>query len=269
VLYTPRAISNSGGLKLNAFIYLLWRDLWVTVQDWRSFLAISLTQPIFYLFIFGRLLPSMGQTQGNYSAIILPGIIGMTTVLTAITAVIVPLAMEFGYTKEIEDRLLSPLPAWLVAVQKIVFAAIRGLVAAALMFPFAWLILGNVFNIDAQGLVLLIVVAVLGSLTAATVGLTFGTYVPLNKVNLLLPLVLPPLLFCGCIYYPWQFLSKMRWFQFVTCLTPLTYTSEGLRAALAPQVPHMSVAFVMAGHLFFLLLFGYIGIRGFIRRAVD
>ncbi len=254
---------------LNAFMYLLWRDLLVTIQDWRSFLALSLIQPIFYLFIFGKLLPSLGQTEGNYTAVILPGIIGMTLVLTAITAVIVPLAMEFGYTKEIEDRLLSPLPVWSVAVQKVMFAAVRGLAAGALIFPFGFLILGRSFDISTEHLGLLALVAILGSFTAATVGLTFGTYIPLNKVNVLLPLLLPPLLFCGCIYYPWQLLSKMRWFQVLSCLTPLTYTSEGLRASLAPQLPHMSIAFVMLGHVVFLFIFGYVGIRGFLRRAVD
>ena len=31
-----------------------------------------------------------------------------------------PLVVEFGWTKEIEDRLLAPVPTWVVAAEKIV-----------------------------------------------------------------------------------------------------------------------------------------------------
>ena len=105
-----------------AFLHLLWRDLWVTLRTWPTFLAMTLLQPIFLLFTFGRLLPMLGQANAGYGVVFLPGIISFTTVLTSMQAVSMPLVIEFGYTKEIEDRLLSPLPVWLVAVQKMVFA---------------------------------------------------------------------------------------------------------------------------------------------------
>ena len=112
---------------MTAFVNLLWRDLWVTLREWPAFLAQTFMQPLFFLFIFGKVLPKIGAAQGGYSTLLLPGIIGLTTMLTAMQAVSLPLTLEFGFTKEIEDRLLSPLPVWMVAIQKIVFAAIRGL----------------------------------------------------------------------------------------------------------------------------------------------
>ena len=36
-----------------------------------------------------------------------------------IQAVALPMVQEFGYTREIEDRVLAPLPVWLVAIQKV------------------------------------------------------------------------------------------------------------------------------------------------------
>ena len=163
--------------------------------------------------------------------------------LTAMQAVSLPLTLEFGFTKEIEDRLLSPLPVWMVAIQKIVFAAIRGLVAGAMIFPLGRLILGSAFTVSTGHLGLLALVALLGALGGAALGLTLGTFVQPSQIGLMFSLILTPLLFTGCVYYPWAGLKTLRWFQVVTCFSPLTYASEGFRAALVPQSPHMAVGF--------------------------
>jgi ABC-2 type transport system permease protein len=260
---------NRTRMMFNAFAQLLWRDLWVTYRDWKSFLATSLMQPVFFLFIFGRLLPSLGQAVTGYSVVILPGVIGLTTLLTSMTAIVIPLAVEFGYTKEIEDRLLSPLPIWGVAIAKLCYAAIRGIVAGAMVFPLGWLILGKGFIVSSDHLGFLLVVSVLGALSGAAVGLTLGTMVPPTKVGLVLPLVLPPLLFTGCVYYPWAQLHILRWYQIVTLFSPLTYSSEGFRAALAPNLPHLPTMFIILGQTGFLLIFGSLGVRGFKKKALE
>ena len=252
-----------------AFVYLLWRDLWVTLRNWPTFLAMTLLQPIFFLFIFGRVLPMLGQANAGYSTLFLPGIVGLTTLLTAMQAVSIPLTIEFGYTKEIEDRLLSPLPVWSVAIQKMVFAAIRGLAAGAMIFPLGWVILGSGFSVSTEHIPLLLVAAILGSSSGAALGLTMGTVVQPAQIGLMFSVILTPLLFTGCVYYPWALLNRIRWFQVVTCFSPLTYTSEGLRAALVPQMSHMPVPFIIAGQTVFLILFGYLGVRGFLRKAID
>jgi ABC-2 type transport system permease protein len=252
-----------------AFIYLLWRDLWVTLRDWKAFLAQTLLQPVFFLFVFGSVLPRLGQTTGAYSVLLLPGIIALTTLLTAMQSVALPLTIEFGYTKEIEDRLLSPLPVWMVALQKMVFAALRGLLTGALIVPLGRIILGSGFAISTDHLLLLPVIAVLAALAGAAVGLTMGTIIQPNQIGLMFSLILTPILFTGCVYYPWALLDRLRWFQIVTLFSPLTYASEGFRAALVPQAPHMPVPAIIAGQVVFLIFFSYLGIRGFLKRAID
>jgi len=81
--------------------------------------------------------------------------------------------------------------------------------------------------------------------------------------------VLTPMLFTGCIYYPWAMLERLRWFQVVTTLNPITYASEGFRAALVPDQPHMPVWLIIIGLLVYLVLFSYFGMRGFLRKAID
>jgi len=267
--HTPAATPNRTRMVATAFLNLLWRDIWVTLREWPAFLAQTFMQPLFFLFIFGKVLPKIGAAQGGYSVLLLPGIIGLTTMLTAMQAVSLPLTLEFGFTKEIEDRLLSPLPVWMVAMQKMVFAAVRGLVAGVMIFPLGRLILGGAFTVSTGHLGLLALVALLGALGGAAVGLTLGTFVQPSQIGLMFSLILTPLLFTGCVYYPWSGLGTLRWFQVVTCFSPLTYASEGFRAALVPQTPHMGVGYMLLGQVFFLVLFTILGVRGFLRKAID
>jgi ABC-2 type transport system permease protein len=266
---TQFATQGRTRMMATAFMHLLWRDVWVTLRTWPTFLAMTLLQPIFLLFTFGRLLPMLGQANTGYGVLFLPGIISFTTVLTAMQAVSMPLVIEFGYTKEIEDRLLSPLPVWMVAVQKMIFAAIRALVAAAMVVPLGRLILGNAFQISLERWWLLVIVAVLGALCGAALGLVMGTSVQPAQIGLIFTVVLTPMLFTGCIYFPWAMLGNVRWFQVITCINPITYASEGFRASLVPTMPHMSIWLIILGQLVFLLLFGYFGMRGFLRKAID
>ncbi|MEO6955770.1 MAG: ABC transporter permease, partial [Antricoccus sp.] len=111
-----------------AFIGLLQRDAWNTVRhDLGGFLAQALLQPLAFLFVFGRVLPQIGAAGPQYGAQLLPGIIALTLVLTALQNVALPLVIEFSFTKEIEDRLLAPLPPWAVGLEKVVFAASRAI----------------------------------------------------------------------------------------------------------------------------------------------
>ena len=55
----------ASGTRRRAFLAILGRDLWVTVRrEPGGFLAQALLQPIFFLFVFGRVLPEIGQAQG-------------------------------------------------------------------------------------------------------------------------------------------------------------------------------------------------------------
>jgi ABC-2 type transport system permease protein len=179
-----------------------------------------------------------------------------------------PLVVEFGWTKEIEDRLLAPVRTGLVAIEKVVFATLRALIATALMIPVGLLVLGSI-PWRWSSLPLFVAVLVLAALLGAGLGLVLGTLVPPTRINVVFSLVFTPLLFTGCSQYPWPSLARLRWFQVITAGNPMTYASEGLRAALVPGVPHMAPWIsltVLPAALGVLLA---IGIRGFYRRAID
>src|SRR5450755_2147369 len=267
--------ASSSGLRgtrtvqLRAFFALCGRDLWVTVRhEFGSFLAQALLQPIFLLFVFGRVLPEIGAARPGYGTQLLPGVMALTLVLTALQNTALPLVIEFSFTKEIEDRLLAPLPVSAVAVQKILIAAMRGVLAGLLILPLAALILPGGVHVSGPDWPALIGIFVFGSLAAGAMGLVLGTAVPPNRISVAFAVVLTPLIFTGCTFYPWISLHHLQWFQVVTLINPLTYVSEGLRAALT-TLPHLGGGWIALGLAVALVGFGMLGTRLFIRRAID
>ena len=59
--------------------------------------------------MFGKVLGSLGYTQHDYANLLFPGLLALTAVITAMQTLAFPLVAEFGWTKEIEDRLLAPV----------------------------------------------------------------------------------------------------------------------------------------------------------------
>jgi len=136
------------------------------------------------------------------------------------------------------------------------------------MFPIGIWILGSV-PVHASGLPLMVTVMVLGSLVGAAMGLTMGTLVPPTRIQVMFALILTPLLFTGASQYPWPSLDGLPWFQVITLFNPMTYVSEGLRAAMVPQVPHIRPWICIVAMLVSLVVFMAIGIKGFMRRALS
>jgi ABC-2 type transport system permease protein len=251
-----------------AFRAVLRRDLYVTWRELPVFLAQVILQPLFLLFVFGKVLGSLGYTRGGYANLLFPGLLALTAVITSMQTLAFPLVIEFGWTKEIEDRLLAPMATGLVAVEKIVFATLRALLATSIMIPVGILVLGSI-PWRWSGVPLLVAAALLAALLGSALGLVLGTLVPPNRINVVFSLVFTPLLFTGCSQYPWPSLARLRWFQVVTAGNPMTYASESLRAALVPSVPHIEpwiCLLVLPGAIVVLIA---IGTRGFYRRAID
>lgn len=250
-----------------AFRAILWRDIFVTGKEVGVFVAQVALQPFFMLFIFAKVLGAGGYVAADYGQLLLPGIVGLTAFLTALQTVSFPLIMEFSFTKEIEDRLLAPLPVGMVAIEKMVVAVLRGLVAAVIMFPVGAWVLGDA-PWNPAGLGLLVVAVLLGCWLGAAMGLSMGTLVPPNRISVMFAVILTPLMFTGAVQYPWSSLESLPWFQIVTLFNPLTYLAEAVRGAVVPEVPHIDPLISVAAMMLTALVFSWIGIRGFLRRAV-
>jgi ABC-2 type transport system permease protein len=251
-----------------AFFAVLARDIHVTRRELLGFLAQTLIQPFFFLFIFVKVLGGAGFVSDRYGQIALPGMMALCAYFGALQAVTFPLVVDFAMTREIDDRLLAPLPIRLVAVEKMVLGALRGLVASLCIVPIGLLLLGDV-SWPLDGLAPALLMTMLGALLGGTMGLTIGTLVPPRRINVMFAVIFVPLMFTGSAQFPWRSLDHVRAFQILCAVNPLTYVSEGIRASLVPSVPHLPYWLSVLVTVVAVAVFGWTGMRGFLHRALD
>jgi ABC-2 type transport system permease protein len=257
-----------------AFRALLRRDLRVLRKEWVAFLVGSLMQPLLLMFVFTYVLPKIGLAAGGrgraevFSTLLVAGVVALSMFMQGIQAVTIGLAIELGYTREIEDRVMAPLPVWAVAVEKILAGATHSLVAGAVVFPLAAVVPATAVDLDVD-LSVLIVVGVLAALLSAVVGLVVVTLVDPSRIQLAFGAIVLPITFLGAVYYPWAALGPIAWLKGLALANPLVYISEGLRAALTAGVPHMNLWLVLAAMTASIVALGAVGIRGFRRRVID
>lgn len=265
--------ANRNRLAIQAFFAILQRDIVVTGREFVPFLLQALMQPLFFLFIFGKVLPGIGLAADSFAALMLPGIVALTGMIAAMQGVTLPLVLDLGFAREIDDRLLSPLPVWWVVLEKVLFGAMRGAIASSVIFPLGWWILGSGFAVRSDRIPVLIGMVVLTAFVGSTIGLLMGTIIKPEQISLMFTLIFTPLLFTGCTYYPWGALGNIRWFQVITLFNPLTYAAEGLRYSMVPPIggrnfPTLNLYWILLALGLSVLLMFLAGTRTFYRRVV-
>ena len=256
-----------------SFRGLLMRDFRVLRREVIPFLIRTVMNPLMFVFVFTYLFPKMGQgfqSSGGagFGTVILPGLLAVGIFIQGIMATALPLSMEIGATREIHDRVMSPLPVTWVAIEKIVFSAMQSVLAALVIFPMAYFIPATPVQVHVSSWPTLIGILLLASLVSGTVGLAIGTVVRPEQIALMFGIIVVPVTFFGCVYYPWAAMAKVRWLQILVLINPLVYMSEGLRTALTPGLPHMPAWVSFVALLIGLVILGSVGIRGFMRRVL-
>jgi ABC-2 type transport system permease protein len=255
------------------------RDIWVLRRDIGQFLIRVVMQPLLFTFVFAYVFPKIGQGIGpthhaggpSFATILVPGLIAVAINFQGIQAVALPLVQEFSYSKEIEDRVLAPAPVWTVGLAKIFSGATQSMLAAGVVFPVVLLVhaKGQAPTVAVHDVPLFAFVLIFASLLGSSFGLLIGTTFEPRKVPLIFSVILLPLTFLGCIYYPWATLGPIPWLKWAVLINPIVYMSEGLRASLTPTLPHMPIwGFSLA------LVLGVVGmtllsLRTFQRRVID
>ncbi len=254
---------------LRVFGAILMRDVTVVRREIVSFLVRTTLQPILFCVVFGYLLPMMGIIPKGFTTMMVPGLIALSLTLSAVQSVSLPMITDFGFTKEIEDRLLAPIPIALVAVEKIVSGIIQGFIAAAFVLPCARLIIGPIPGLSFHNIPLLILITLLAGAAFSALGLLLGTGLPPQQIGLMFSIIIAPMMMFGCIYYPWRGLDAVPVLKYIVLINPLVYASEGMRAAVTPGVPHMPVLVIIVALIATTALFLWLGLRSFMKRAVS
>ena len=260
-----------------SFFGLVLRDLRVLMREVAPFLLRVGMQPLLFLFVFTFILPRMSSgnplAQGGagytFGEVILPGLMAVAIMFSGIAAVALPLSSEFGITREIDDRVMCPLPLWAVALEKVCFSAMQSIVAALLVIPMAYYIPAAPVRAQISNWPVLALVLVGSSLLAGSLGLLIGSVVNPKQIGLVFSILVVPITFLGCVYYPWSGLKNIVWLKYAVLFNPIVYISEGLRAVVTPQIEHMSWYGIAGAMVFFLVLLGRLALRGFLRRVLS
>ena len=256
-----------------AILGLMGRDLRVLRREAGAFFTRTVMQPLLFVFVFAYLFPRIGQevggaAGGEFATVLIPGLVAVAIIFQGIIAVALPLSHEFGSTREIEDRIMAPVPVVVVAVEKVLFAAAQSVLAGLVVLPLVAVIPATPVALEVGSWPLLVAVAAFSALLSGSLGLALGTFVNPRQIGLMFSVVVLPLTFLGAVYYPWSALAAVRWIQILVLVNPLVYVSEGLRAALTPSVETMPPGVFLGAILLATVVLGAIGFRGFLRRTV-
>jgi ABC-2 type transport system permease protein len=261
-----------------AFLALLERDIRVVGKNIPAFVLRTVMQPLLFTFTFAYVFPKTGMGIGagraaggpSFTTVLVPGLVAVGVIFQGIQAVALPLTHEFSVTKEIEDRVLAPLPIWAVGVGKIVAGAVQGILAAIVVFPIVALVhaKGQAPSIHVANWLTLAFVLLLASVLGASFGLLVGTSVEPRQVPLVFSVLVLPMTLLGCIYYPWSFLGTIPWLKWAVLINPLVYMSEAMRAALTPSIHHMSPYAFYGAMIGATVLFTFASLRKFQSRVV-
>ncbi len=262
---------------------LILRDLVVLWKHKLEFVIRVLVQPFLLVFVFLFVFPKIGQGIGGgggkvdesrFASVLVPGVVGISIMFQGIQAVALQLSTEFGYTREIEDRVQAPCPIWLVAVSKVLSGAAQGLLAAVIVFPIAAVVhaSGVHAHLTVHWWVVLTLIP-LACVTMTSLGLLLGSAFEARNIGLMFGFVVLPLTFLGGTYYQWTKLSPVKvdgvhWLQILVLVNPLIYVNEGMRAGLT-DASHMHLYIVYPVLSGFCALFLTLGLRKFRGRVVS
>jgi ABC-2 type transport system permease protein len=185
-----------------------------------------------------------------------------------IQAVAMPLAQEFGFTREIEDRVQAPCPIWLVAISKVISGSAQGLLSAAIVLPIASVV--HASGVEAQinlHWLLIVTLVPLSCVCMASLGLLLGTSFEPRNLGLMFGFIVLPITFLGGTYYQWTRLAPVKagpvhWLQIVVLVNPLTYINDGMRAAFT-DAAHMHLYIIYPAVVAFGVIFLTLGLRNF------
>lgn len=259
---------------LTAFNAQLLRDAHVLRKTMRVFLLRTVMQPALTVFVFTYVFPKIGQgiggsgAEAEFSTLLVPGVMATACIFQGIQAVALPLVQEFGFTREIDDRVLAPLPVWGVAVEKMVAGALQGILAALVVFPLGAVIPATPVHLELHWPLLLTIIP-LGTLLGAALGLAIGTSVESRQVPLVFSVIVIPMTFLGAVYYPWDRLGPISWLKWTVLVNPLMYMSEGFRASLTKDIPHMPLPWIYLAMIGYTALLAWVGVRGFRKRVIQ
>ncbi|MFI5754627.1 ABC transporter permease [Streptomyces sp. NPDC051569] len=267
----------------SALAGLIRRDLTVLKKSFGEFVGRTVMQPFLLVFVFLYVFPLIGQGIGSgggtagesaFATVLVPGVVSIAIMFQGIQSVAIQMSQEFGFTREIEDRVQAPCPIWMIAVARVLSGAAQGLISAVIVLPIAAVV--HAPGVHPHLVIhwwIVVTLIPLSCVTMTSLGLFLGTTFEPRNIGVMFGFVVLPLVFLGGTYYQWTKLSLVQvggfhWLQVLVLVNPLIYMSEGMRAGFT-DVSHMHLYIVYPVLVGFLVLFLGLGLRNFRHRVLS
>jgi ABC-2 type transport system permease protein len=255
---------------------LLLRDLVVLRKQLWIFVLRTVIQPFLLCFVFLYVFPKIGQGIGGhgsaqesaFATVLVPGVVGISIMFQGVQSIALAMAQEFGFTREIEDRVQAPCPIWLVAIAKVLSGAAQGILSAIIVLPIASVVHAPGVNAHLTlNWLLILTIVPLACIAMAGLGLVLGTSFQPQNIGLMFGFIILPITFLGGTYYPWTKLAPVQvggwhWLQTIVLFNPLIYVNEGMRAAFT-TAPHLHLYVIYPVLVGFAVVFLALGLRNF------
>ncbi|WP_243136699.1 ABC transporter permease [Acetobacterium paludosum] len=205
---------------------ILWQEAVVFKRKFWATTLGNMVSPILYLVAFGWGLGGSVQMNGmSYMAYIIPGIIGMNTMMISFSNTGSSINISRLFYKTFESYMISPINMTVYALGKIIAGALYGVYSALLI-----VILVSVFTTDLVITPYFVLIALLNCLVFSAMGFFVGLLVNSHSdMSKFTSFVITPMSFlCGTFFPVDKMPEVLGWIIYVL---PLTHTNIALRSS--------------------------------------
>jgi len=218
------------------------------------------------ILVFAYIMPAFGLTK-SYGAFMVASMCSTAG-----------LFQSFSYLAELVadiegDRVISycftlPIPSWLVFIRLIIYYTISFMLLGILVLPAGKLMLWNSFSLAQVSFGKYVLIFLLTNIFYAILALWTASYVrSLLRMDSVWMRLIYPLWFLGCFQFSWKALREVSpVLAYIDLINPITYISEGTRAAILGQQGSLNFWWCVLALIVFIVLGGWNAIRRLKRR---
>ena len=208
-----------------ALYTLLKREILRFMRIWIQTLLPPAVTTMLYCIIFGELVGRqiLGMSGYSYMEYIIPGLILMAVITNSYSNVVTSF-YSTRFHKNIEEMLISPMPAYILMLGFVAGGIARGSVVALVV----WFVSSAFANLPFPNLGLAIVVLFLTSAVFSVAGLINGIYAKsFDGISIIPTFILMPLTYLGGVFYSVEILPEF--WRDVTLFNPIFYMIDAFR----------------------------------------
>lgn len=228
-----------------AYMTIVRKEVIRFLRIWpQTFLPSVITTGLYFL-IFGTFIGSQIKAVGSvsYMAFIVPGLV-MMAILNGSFQNIAFSFFQLKFMKNIEEILVSPMPAWTIVLGYVTGSVLRGLIIGSLVFLSAY-----VFEvIPIAHPILAFFIASTTAILFSLVGLVNAIYAKgFDSINIIPTFVITPLTYLGGVFYSLSLLPPM--WQTISYANPVLYMVNAFRYSILgfSDIPFMTSISVLFG----------------------